>query len=104
PVGAALPAPPRRRPARCAQAGERVTATVVLGPLRESDAPRCAELERLLFAGDDPWSAQSFREELRAGYHYVAARVDDTLVGYAGLRVVGHEAGVPTLGGDPAHQ
>jgi ribosomal-protein-alanine N-acetyltransferase len=81
-----------------------VNVTVALGPLHESDAPRCAELERMLFAGDDPWSAQSFREELRAGYHYVAARIDETLVGYAGIGVLGDEAEVHTLGVDPAHQ
>jgi ribosomal-protein-alanine N-acetyltransferase len=81
-----------------------VTATVALGPLHESDAPRCAELDRILFTTDDPWSEQAFREELRAGYHYVAARVDDTLVGYAGLGIAGDEAEVHTLGVDPAHQ
>jgi ribosomal-protein-alanine N-acetyltransferase len=81
-----------------------MTATVALGPLLESDAPRCAELERILFPGDDPWSERAFREELRAGYHYVAARVDDTLVGYAGLGIAGDEAEVHTLGVDPVHQ
>jgi len=81
-----------------------MTATVALGPLLESDAPRCAELERILFPGDDPWSERAFREELRAGYHYVAARVDDTLVGYAGLAVTGTDAEVHTIGVDPAHQ
>ena len=85
-----------------------MNATVALGPLHESDAPRCAELDRILFTTDDPWSEQAFREELRAGYHYVAARVNDngaeTLVGYAGLGVAGPEAEVHTLGVDPAHQ
>ena len=81
-----------------------MTVTVALGPLHESDAPRCAELDRILFTTDDPWSEQSFREELRAGHHYVAARVDDALVGYAGLGVAGDEAEVHTLGVDPAHQ
>ena len=50
--------------------------TVVLGPMRASDAARCAELERILFPGDDPWSERAFRDELRAGYHYVVARLD----------------------------
>ena len=81
-----------------------MTATVALGPLVESDAPRCAELERILFPCDDPWSERAFREELRAGFHYVAARVDETLVGYAGLAVVGTDAEVHTIGVDPAHQ
>ena len=81
-----------------------MTVTVAFGPLLESDAPRCAALDRLLFAGDDPWSEQSFRQELRAGFHYVAARVDEIVVGYAGLGVAGDEAEVHTIGVDPAHQ
>jgi len=85
-----------------------VTVTVAFGPLLASDAPRCAALDRLLFAGDDPWSEQSFREELRAGFHYVAARANvggvDVVVGYAGIGVAGDEAEVHTIGVDPAHQ
>lgn len=81
-----------------------MTTTVALGPLLDADAPRCAELERILFPGDDPWSERVFREELRAGYHYVAARIDDVLVGYAGLALAGTEAEVHTIGVDPAHQ
>ena len=85
-----------------------MTATVVLGPLLASDAPRCAELERMLFPGDDPWSERAFREELLAGFHYVAARLDDggaeTLVGYAGLALMGTDAEVHTIGVDPAHR
>jgi ribosomal-protein-alanine N-acetyltransferase len=94
--------------------------TVVLGPLLASDTGRCAELERILFPGDDPWSERAFLEELRAGYHYVAARVapqvdhegvapvDADLVGYAGLAFTAGppdaEAEVHTIGVDPAHQ
>ena len=94
--------------------------TVVLGPLLASDTARCAELERILFPGDDPWSERAFLEELRAGYHYVAARVaahvddqgaapvDARLVGYAGLAFTAGppdtEAEVHTIGVDPAHQ
>lgn len=86
----------------------RVSAPAVLGPLYESDAARCAELERVLFPGDDPWSARAFRDELRAGYHYRAARIGDELVGYAGLAFTAGppqaEAEVHTIGVDPAHQ
>lgn len=91
--------------------------TVMLGSLRASDTARCAELERILFPGDDPWSERAFLEELRAGCHYVAARVaqpdrdsdaDAALVGYAGLAFTasppGAEAEVHTIGVDPAHQ
>ncbi|MQA15609.1 MAG: ribosomal-protein-alanine N-acetyltransferase [Pseudonocardiaceae bacterium] len=73
-------------------------------PLRSEDAPRCAELERALFAGDDPWTERAFVEVLAAGYRYFAARDDGTLVGYAGIAVLGPEAEVHTLAVDPAHQ
>jgi len=73
-------------------------------PLRVEDAPRCAELERLLFAGDDPWDARAFVEALAAGHPYLAARVGEALVGYAGLGLAGPEAEVHTVAVDPAHQ
>ena len=85
-----------------------MTATFTVDALAAADTERCAELEALLFAGDDPWSARAFREELRAGSHYVAARSGGVLVGYAGLAIVGGpphaEAEVHTIGVDPAHQ
>jgi ribosomal-protein-alanine N-acetyltransferase len=82
--------------------------TVLIEALRETDAERCAELEKLLFPGDDPWSARAFREELRLGHHYLAARDGDELVGYAGLAIVAGpphaEAEIHTIGVDPAHR
>jgi len=85
-----------------------VTSTTVIGPLHPADAPRCAELEKIFFPGDDPWREQAFVEELRAGYTYRAARVAEELVGYAGLAFVAGppqaEAEVHTIGVDPLHQ
>lgn len=82
--------------------------TAELDLLTVADAPRCAELERILFPGDDPWSAQAFRDEIRIGHHYLAARDGDQLLGYAGLALVSSpphaEAEVHTIGVDPAHQ
>ncbi len=81
---------------------------VQIDALRESDAARCAELERLLFPGDDPWSARAFREELRNGHPYLAARDGEQLVGYAGIAFVAGpphaEAEIHTIGVHPAHQ
>ena len=81
---------------------------VVIDALRASDAARCAALERLLFPGDDPWSAAAFRDELRAGHTYLAARHGELLVGYGGLAVVARpptaEAEIHTIGVDPAFQ
>jgi ribosomal-protein-alanine N-acetyltransferase len=65
--------------------------TVTLGPLLPSDAADCAALERLLFAEDDPWTAQMFRDELTAGYFYLAARdaaAGGRLIGYGGLALL----------------
>jgi [ribosomal protein S18]-alanine N-acetyltransferase len=90
---------------------------VVLDRLAPGDAARCAELEAILFPGDDPWGADAFRAELQAGHHYLAARASGEhgdrglLVGYAGLALMPArsvsqqaEAEVHTIGVDPAHQ
>ncbi|GAA1401380.1 ribosomal protein S18-alanine N-acetyltransferase [Pseudonocardia kongjuensis] len=85
-----------------------MSTTVTVGPLYRADAERCAELERLLFPGDDPWSAQAFRDAVSSGQLYLAARAGSELVGYAGLAVVAGppqaEAEVHTIGVDPAWQ
>ncbi|MDF3050419.1 MAG: alanine acetyltransferase [Pseudonocardia sp.] len=81
---------------------------IAIEPLRESDAARCALLERVLFPGEDPWSAAAFREELRAGHAYLAAREGEMLVGYGGIALVAGppkaEAEIHTIGVDPAFQ
>ena len=79
-----------------------------LGELHRADVDRCAELERELFPGDDPWKADAFLAELDLGHLYRAARIDGVLVGYAGLALLGRpphlEAEVHTIGVDPAYQ
>lgn len=77
--------------------------------LTPADAMRCAELEAQLFDGDDPWPEKAFLAELAAKHnHYVAARVDDKLVGYAGIarlgRIKPYEYEIHTVGVDPAYQ
>ena len=82
---------------------------VTIGALTPADAQRCAELEALLFDGDDPWPAVAFNRELAAEHnHYVGARTAGTLVGYAGISRLGRkppfEYEVHTIGVDPAYQ
>ncbi len=81
---------------------------VQLGELQRAEVARCAELERELFPGDDPWTAEAFLGELDLGHRYLAARVDGVLVGYAGLALLGRapylEAEIHTIGVDPAFQ
>ncbi|MEO3760756.1 ribosomal protein S18-alanine N-acetyltransferase [Mycobacterium sp. B14F4] len=79
------------------------------GPLRPSDAARCAELEAQLFDGDDPWPERAFLAELKAKHiRYVAARDADKLVGYGGIARLGrknpYEYEIHTIGVDPAYQ
>ncbi|CPR13369.1 ribosomal-protein-alanine acetyltransferase [Mycobacterium bohemicum DSM 44277] len=82
---------------------------VTLGALTPADARRCAELEALLFDGDDPWPAVAFNRELASPHnHYVAARAGGEVVGYAGISRLGRtppfEYEIHTIGVDPAYQ
>lgn len=69
------------------------TEHAVINTFVEDDALCAAQLERLLFAGQDPWSAQQFRECLAAPHLMVLAlrrgATDPRLAGYAVLAQVG---------------
>ncbi|MQA62506.1 MAG: ribosomal-protein-alanine N-acetyltransferase [Actinophytocola sp.] len=82
---------------------------MTLAPLRRTDVTRCAEIERVLFSGDDPWRAGAFRAELDSGAYYLGAYDEaGALLGYAGLAAVGrpgdYEAEVHTIGVTPEAQ
>ncbi len=82
---------------------------VVYDDLTRGDAARCAQLEALLFDGDDPWPESAFIRELGARHiRYVAARCGETLVGYGGISRLGRtppfEYEIHTIGVDPAYQ
>ncbi|MEJ5997539.1 ribosomal protein S18-alanine N-acetyltransferase [Corynebacterium sp. H130] len=77
--------------------------------LEPKDAARCAELEQLLFPGDDPWSEQAFLTEFaQPANHYIGFEEAGTLVGYAGLALLGSlhdpEFEIHTIGVDPSFQ
>lgn len=82
--------------------------SVELDALTVRDAKRCAELEAILYAGDDPWSEEAFVTELAAQHiRYLAARDGSTLVGYAGMSRLGGtepEYEIHTIGVDPDYQ
>lgn len=83
--------------------------TVTYESLTRADAARCAELEMQLFGGDDPWPERAFIAELAAKHnHYVAARHEGRVVGYAGISRLGRskpfEYEVHTIGVDPDFQ
>jgi ribosomal-protein-alanine N-acetyltransferase len=105
---------------------------VTIGALTVEDAERCAELEALLFPGDDPWPTAAFVRELAATHnHYVAARISvdggdplrpafsrardrrgadggGALIGYGGISRLGRtppfEYEIHTVGVEPAYQ
>lgn len=90
-------------------AGTTGSDNIVTDPLTRADASRCAELESQLFAGDDPWPRAAFLHALDGRHnHYVAARAEDLMVGYAGIsrlgRIPPYEYEVHTIGVDPAYQ
>ena len=69
-----------------------------LRPLTAADAPRCAELEKVLFPGESPWPARAFEQEIAAGhttYWAVDAggdHADSEALGYAGVGRMGPAA------------
>ena len=67
-------------------------AEVIIDGLTYADIPRCAALEKQMFAEDSPWPATAFRAELNAPYNtYFAARVEPggEVIGYAGISTLG---------------
>lgn len=85
--------------------------TYAVEPMTRADAPRCAELETILFPGDDPWTVDAFLAELSTPHNrYVVVRGDDGVaVGYAGVSLLGSpdgagESEVHTIGVDPQVQ
>lgn len=77
-----------------------------LRELRRGDAERCAELERVLFPGDNPWPRDVFVVEFSHPTNfYIGAFDDDHLVAYAGLAMMGPaedpEFEIHTIGVDP---
>jgi tRNA threonylcarbamoyl adenosine modification protein YeaZ/ribosomal-protein-alanine acetyltransferase len=98
-----------RRPDAKTLAERSAELIVTIGALTAADADRCAELEAVLFPGDDPWPTTAFVRELAATHnHYVAARCGDRLIGYGGISRLGRtppfEYEVHTIGVDPAYQ
>ena len=63
---------------------------VQYGPLVADDALRCAELERVLFTEDGPWSAPTLLSEIGSRHNTCfAARLNGRLIGYAVLAALG---------------
>ena len=81
-----------------------VSAPLVVEPMRMGDVAAVLEIERLSFSS--PWPAYAFEQELTANRlaHYVVARSDDRVVGFAGIWLMVDEAHVTTFGVHPDHR
>ncbi len=70
-----------------------------LRPMTPADLPEVVELERSVF-GVEAWTEQMLRGELDfqpGSRHYLVARDEDRIVGYAGLLGAGGQSDVVTL-------
>lgn len=78
--------------------------------LSVDDAPRCAEIERAIFADESPWPVEAFVAEIGAPTNrYLGVRDDaGLLIAYAGIsvlgRVGGYECEIHTIAVEPAHR
>jgi ribosomal-protein-alanine N-acetyltransferase len=77
---------------------------VHLVPLRRRHLRSVLKIEGQVYPR--PWTLTLFMSELnmRTSRYYIAARVDSTLVGYAGLMYAADEAHVTNIAVDPAWQ
>ncbi|WP_026429599.1 ribosomal protein S18-alanine N-acetyltransferase [Schaalia georgiae] len=67
-------------------------------PARAGDLRELVRLEGLLFP-EDPWTEGMLREELAsASSHYLIARADGTACGYGGVKVLGDQGDIMTIG------
>lgn len=75
-------------------------AELVISPMQEADLPEVVEIERLCFG--DRWSIDAFRNELQNETgHYLVAKVDGKVVGYAGYWLILEEAHITTIAVHP---
>lgn len=85
--------------------GTRIRPAVVVEAMRWWDIEQVADLERVLFPADSPWTSAMFWAELAAGHHYRVHRDGaGRVLGYAGLAVGPDAADVQTIGVAPQAQ
>ncbi len=79
------------------------SAGVTLERMQPRDLAAVLRLERLSFPS--AWTPESYLRELRnLNSYYIVARVEDEIVGYAGMWVIVDEAHVSTIAVAPEHR
>ena len=81
-----------------------VSAPLVVEPMAMGDVAAVLEIERLSFSS--PWPAYAFEQELSTNRlaHYVVARSEGRVIGFAGIWVMVDEAHITTFGVHPDHR
>jgi ribosomal-protein-alanine N-acetyltransferase len=78
-------------------------ASVSIQPMRRQDVEAVREIDRLSFPS--AWSAESYLRDLRnRNSHYVVARLDGDIIGYAGMWLIADEAHISTLAVHPTYR
>jgi tRNA threonylcarbamoyl adenosine modification protein YeaZ/ribosomal-protein-alanine acetyltransferase len=76
---------------------------IVFRPMNAMDVVTVSSLEKTIYAGEEPWSAAQFKEELAAkDRYYLVAEKDGVVVGYCGAMAAGEVADVLTITVDPS--
>jgi tRNA threonylcarbamoyl adenosine modification protein YeaZ/ribosomal-protein-alanine acetyltransferase len=77
-------------------------AGIIFRPMNAMDIVTVSSLEKSIYAGEDPWSAAQFKEELSStDRYYLVAEKDGVVVGYCGIMAAGQTADVLTMTVDP---
>mgnify|MGYP002152145636 FL=1 len=75
-------------------------ADVRIEQMRVEDVEAVAELDKKCFPS--PWSVSAYMNEAHnPSAYYVVARVDDRIIGFAGMWLIMEEAHITTIGVDP---
>ncbi len=77
---------------------------VVIEPMRVEHLPRVLEIERVSFP--TPWPQDAYLQEIRGNRlaSYIVAKVEEEVVGYAGMWVILDEAHITTIAVDPRYR
>lgn len=77
-------------------------AGVTFRAMNSMDLVTVSSLEKSIYAGEDPWSIEQFKEEIEAkDRYYLVAEKEGVVIGYCGVMVAGDVADILTITVDP---
>ncbi len=77
-------------------------AGVTFRAMNSMDLVTVSSLEKSIYAGEDPWSIEQFKEEIAAkDRYYLVAEKEGVVIGYCGVMMAGDVADILTITVDP---